>query len=217
MGNTEAKKSIEVEDYKGMDGVKVEAEDIDEPSQESTQGGKKAKVKALEEMTKKELLEKLKETEGKAQENYDLYLRTYAEMENIKKRGIREKEELARFANETLIKEILPIIDNLEKALSHAQSDHNSSGLVEGIELTLNNLMATLEKAGIKEVEALGKPFDPNFHEAISQQADDTVPPNHVILQLQKGYLLNGRLIRPSMVVISKGNSNTKEDEEDNA
>ena len=217
MGNTEAKKSIEVEDYKGMDGVKVKAEDTEESSQESTQGGKTAKVKALEEMTKKELMEKLKDTESKAQENYDLYLRTYAEMENIKKRGIREKEELAKFANETLIKEILPIIDNLEKALSHVQSDHNSSGLVEGIELTLNNLLATLEKAGIQEVEALGKPFDPNFHEAISQQADDTAPPNHVILQLQKGYLLNGRLIRPSMVVISKGNSNTKEYEEDNA
>jgi molecular chaperone GrpE len=217
MSNTEAKKSIEVEDYKEMDGVKVEAEDTEEPSQESTQGGKTAKVKALEEMTKKELMEKLKATESKAQENYDLYLRTYAEMENIKKRGIREKEELAKFANETLIKEILPIIDNLEKALSHVQSDHNSSGLVEGIELTLNNLLATLEKAGIQEVEALGKPFDPNFHEAISQQAHDTVPPNHVILELQKGYLLNGRLIRPSMVVISKGNSNTKEYEEDNA
>jgi len=217
MGNTEAKKSIEVEDYKGMDGVKVEAEDTEEPSQKPKEGGRTTKVKTLEEMTKKELVEKLKDAENKAQENYDLYLRTYAEMENMKKRRIREKEELVKFANETLIKEILPIIDNLEKALSHAQSDHNSSGLVEGIELTLNNLLATLEKAGIQEVEALGKPFDPNFHEAISQQADDTALPNHVILELQKGYLLNGRLIRPSMVVISKGNSNKKEDEEDNA
>jgi molecular chaperone GrpE len=200
-----------------MDGVKVEAEDTEEPSQKSKEGGRTAKAKTLEEMTKKELMEKLKDAESKVQENYDLYLRTYAEMENIKKRGIREKEELAKFANETLIKDILPIIDNLEKALSHAQSDHNSSGLVEGIELTLNNLMATLEKAGIREVEALGKPFDPNFHEAISQQSDDTAPPNNVILELQKGYLLNGRLIRPSIVVISKGNSNKKEDEEDNA
>jgi molecular chaperone GrpE len=133
-------------------------------------------------------------------------------MENIKRRGIKERQELSKYANESLIKKILPVIDNLQKAISHAQNDKNPSGLVEGIELTLDGLMATLEKAGLKEVEAEGRPFDPNFHEAISKQIDDKVAPGHVITELQKGYVLNGRLIRPSMVVISEGNGNKKED-----
>ena len=187
---------------------KERVEDHREPDKTSKGKGREKKV---EEMTKQELLERLKDTEKKSQENYDLYMRTYAEMENIKKRGMKEREDLARYANESLIKEILPVVDNLQNALSHAQNDENSTGLVEGVELTLDGLMKTLEKAGLKEVEAEGKPFDPNFHEAISKQSDDAVAPGHVIRELQKGYVLNGRLIRPSMVVISEGNGDKRE------
>jgi molecular chaperone GrpE len=193
------------------------AEPREEDSKKSGERGKKERQKSVEEMTKQELIEKLKDAEQKAQENYDLYMRTYAEMENVKRRGVKEREELAKFANESLIKEILPVIDSLEKALAHVQDGNNPSGLAEGIELTLNGLMTTLEKAGLEEVEAMGKPFDPHFHEAISQQADDTVPPKHVIMEMQKGYLLNGRLVRPSMVMISQGNSDKKDEEEDHA
>jgi len=200
------------EDYKEMDGEKKKVEDLKGLDRKSRDKSIEKKVKRPEEMTKQELLKKLKDTEKESQENYDLYMRTYAEMENIKKRGKKEREELSKYANESLIKEILPVIDNLNKAISHAQDDNNPLGVIEGLDLTLNSLMTTLQKAGLKEVETEGKPFDPNFHEAISQQIDDTVAPGHVIIELQKGYLLNGRLIRPSMVVISQGNSNKKED-----
>ena len=183
----------------------------EEGSEERIKEDKKGRKKQAEEISKQELLEKLKDAEQKAQEHYDLYMRTYAEMENIKKRGMREREELAKFANESLIKELLSVIDNLNKAISHAQNDENPSGLVEGLELTLDGLKKTLERGGLKEVEAEGKEFDPNFHEAVSKQADDNLAPGHVIMELQKGYLLNGRLIRPAMVVISQGNSNRKE------
>ena len=215
MSGIEIKINEEVEkkeDYKEMDEEKKKVEDLKGLDRKSRDKGIEKKVKRPEEMTKQELLKKLKDTEKESQENYDLYMRTYAEMENIKKRGKKEREELSKYANESLIKEILPVIDNLNKAISHAQDDDNPSGLIEGLDLTLNSLMTTLQKAGLKEVEAEGKPFDPNFHEAISQQIDDTVAPGHVIIELQKGYLLNGRLIRPSMVVISQGNSNKKED-----
>jgi molecular chaperone GrpE len=198
------------EDHKEMDEEQRKAEDLKDQDTKSTKKGREKKVQRVEEMNKQELLNRLKDTEEKSQENYDLYMRTYAEMENIKKRGIKEREELTKYANESFIKEILPVIDNLQKAISHAQNDRNSSGLLEGIQLTLDGLMKTLEKAGVKEIEAEGKPFDPSFHEAISQQIDDRVAPGHVIMELQKGYLLNGRLIRPSMVVISQGNSNNK-------
>ena len=92
----------------------------------------------------------------------------------------------------------------------HGRDDEDYEGLLEGIELTLDVLIKTLEKVGIEEVEAAGKPFDPNLHEAISQQRDDHVAPGHVSIELQKGYVLNGRLIRPSMVVISQGNDEIK-------
>jgi molecular chaperone GrpE len=196
-----------IEDYKDMDKEKKKAEDLKVLNKKSRQKGEEKKVKRPEEMTKQELLKKIKETQNESQENYDLYMRTYAEMENIKKRAKKEREDLAKYANESLIKEILPVIDNLQKAISHAQNDNNPSGLVEGVGLILDNLIKTLEKIGLKEVEAEGKPFDPNFHEAISQQVDDKVAPGHVIMELQKGYLLNERLIRPSIVVISQGNS----------
>jgi len=194
--------------YKEMDKEEEKkVEDLKEQDESSREKRKEKKVKKIEEMTKRELLEKVKEIEIKAQENYELYARTYAEMENIKKRGKKEREDLAKFANESLIKEILPAIDSLEKAISHANNDAKPSGLVKGLEMTLGGLMKTLEKSGLKEVEAAGKPFDPNFHEAISQQIDDKVAQGHIIMELQKGYLLNERLIRPSMVVISQGNS----------
>ena len=179
--------------------------------QEDHEKGRRKKTKKVEEMTKQELMVKLGETEEEARSNYDLYMRTYAEMENIKKRGAKEREELAKYANESIIKEILPVIDSLEKAIAHAKDDQNSSALAEGLELTRDGLMKTLEKAGLEEVEAMGKPFDPNFHEAVSQQKDDTVAPGHVMIELQKGYVLNGRLIRPSTVVISSGKDTNEE------
>jgi molecular chaperone GrpE len=182
-----------------------------ESVEEEHEKGRGKRTKKPEEMTKQELLKKLSETQEQAQDSYDLYMRTYAEMENIKKRGIKEREELAKYANESLIKEILPVIDNLEKAISYARDDEDSSTLVEGLELTRDGLMKTLEKAGLEEVEAMGKPFDPNFHEAVSQQRDDTVAPGHVMIELQKGYALNGRLIRPSTVVVSSGKDTNEE------
>jgi molecular chaperone GrpE len=193
--------------------AKESAEPRQEDLEKTSSRNKRERQKQAEEMTKQELLEKLKEVEQRSQENYDLYMRAYAEMENIKKRGAKEREDLAKFANESLIREILPVIDSLEKALIHAGDSTNPSGLAEGIEMTLKGLMGALEKAGLKTVEAMGKPFDPQFHEAISQQPDDTVPPKHVIMEMQKGYVLNGRLMRPAIVVISQGNG-AKNDED---
>ena len=173
--------------------------------------GKDNKTKKLKYKTRQELLKKIKEIEEESEKNYNLYTRTYAEMENIKKNKKKEREDLAKYANESLIKDILPVIDNLEKAISHAKEGSTSSGLLEGVELTLDAIKKTLEKAGIKEVVAEGKPFDPNFHEAILQQEDNETKPGHIIKELQKGYLLNGRLIRPSMVIVAQGNKDKKE------
>jgi len=158
----------------------------------------------LEKMTKSQLLEKVKEVQDLADNNFDLYLRSQADIENIKKRAQKEKTDLVKFSNESLIKQLLPVADSLEKAIAHSEEGNSIDALREGVELTLKALMDTLDKAGLEEVKSLGEPFDPNFHEAISEQDDSSVKPGTVIQELQKGYLLNERLIRPSMVIISK-------------
>jgi molecular chaperone GrpE len=159
----------------------------------------------LEKMTKADLLEKIKEVQKQAKENYDLYIRSQAENENMKKRFQKEKEDLARYSNESLIKQLLTVADNLEKAISHSSDEKSVGALREGIELTLKGLMDTLGRAGLQTVKAEGESFDPNFHEAVAGMEDDTVKPGMVLQELQKGYMLNQRLIRPAKVIVSKG------------
>jgi len=140
-----------------------------------------------------------------AGKNWDLYLRSQAEMENFRKRMQRDKQDALRFANEGILREILPVVDNLERAVEHArENDTDTAGLLEGVEMTLEQFARTLEKFGVKPVEAVGKPFDPACHEAMGQVVTGDAPPNSVVQQLQKGYLLNERLLRPALVMVAK-------------
>jgi molecular chaperone GrpE len=129
-----------------------------------------------------------------------------AEFENYKKRMEREMNDYRKFANESLVKEILPIIDNLEKALqvSDDQNGKSLGGLKEGVEMTLKGLLTGLEKFGVVPINALEEPFDPNFHQAVMQEESTEHSDNTVIQELQKGYLIGDRLLRPAMVVVSK-------------
>ncbi len=158
----------------------------------------------LSEMTKDQLIEKVSEMQALADENMDNYLRAQAEMENMKKRFQKEKQELVKYGNEVLTKQLLPVADNLEKALDHSKDENSLEALREGVQLTLKGLLNVLEKAGVEVIEALGEPFDPNFHEAVSEQEDKNAAPGTVLHELQKGYLLNQRLIRPAMVIVNK-------------
>jgi molecular chaperone GrpE len=166
-----------------------------------------AAEKSPEKMTKKELLREIDNLLEESKKNYDLYLRSQAEMENIKKRNKKEKEEWIRYSNESLIKQMLPVIDNLEKAISHSHNENPLSALREGVELTLKGLKDNLVKSGLEEVKAKGERFDPCFHQAVSEQEDEGVEAGIILHELQKGYMLHDRLIRPAMVVVSKGNS----------
>ena len=158
----------------------------------------------LSDMTKDQLIEKISEVQASADHNLDSYLRSQAEMENMKKRFQKDKQELIKYGNEILTKQLLPVADNLEKALAHAEDKTAFDALREGVDLTLKGLMNVLEKAGVEAVKAVGAPFDPNFHEAVSEQENEEAAPGAVLMELQKGYLLNQRLIRPAMVVVNK-------------
>ena len=154
------------------------------------------------------LLAKYRELEDKLSEAQERVLRTAADAENFKKRLQREKEEQTRYANESLMRELLPVIDNLERALEHSEAGADQEGrLVEGLNMTLKGFLDTLTRFGCTPVEAAGKPFDPNFHEAVSQEESTDHEPNTVLRELQKGYMLKERLLRPAMVLVSKRTS----------
>jgi molecular chaperone GrpE len=151
-----------------------------------------------------ELREKLQAKEKESEENYQRYLRQIAEVENFKKRVNREKEDAIRFANENLIKDILPVIDNLERAISHAQGGGNGNPLVEGVEMVLKGLLDVFSKHGVVQVPAVGTIFDPGKHEAMAQVESSEHEPNTIINEHHKGYLFRDRLLRPALVTIAK-------------
>ena len=147
----------------------------------------------------------LKEKAEKAQGYYEQLLRTAADLENYKKRAARERQDAVRFANESLLEKILPVLDNFEMALAAAGAANTSvESLQAGISMIHQQLKSALAAAGLEEINAAGQPFDPNFHEAISQQESADAPEGQVVQQTRKGYKLRDRLLRPASVVVAK-------------
>jgi molecular chaperone GrpE len=149
--------------------------------------------------------EPLKAETEKARHYYDQWVRTMADLENYKKRAARERQEAIRFANENLIEKLIPILDNFDMAVAATSAPNASLQSVQaGISMIYQQLKNSLSEAGLEEIDASNKPFDPNWHEAVSQQATDEVPEGQVVQQLRKGYKLRDRLIRPAGVVVAK-------------
>ncbi len=154
-------------------------------------------------------IEKLKQeissANDEARKNWDLYLRERADLENARKRHQREREEAIRFANDRLLKEMIPVLDNLERAVDHAdQGNNDNQGLLEGVNMTINQFRKALEDFGVKGINAIGAAFDPNLHQAMGQVESGEHAPNTVVSEFQKGYLLHDRLLRPSLVMVAK-------------
>jgi molecular chaperone GrpE len=150
------------------------------------------------------LTAQLEEQTAEAKRNWDLYVRERAEIENFKKRMQREKVDALRFATEPLVRDLLPVIDNLERAVDHAASGGNGQPLLEGVRLVLKSALDVLERHGVIRVEASGGgPFDPNHHEAVMQVPDAGRRPNEVVEQYAPGYTLHDRLLRPARVSVS--------------
>lgn len=142
------------------------------------------------------------------------YLRLYADFENYRKRVNKDKEELIRYGNESLLYELLPAIDNLELAMKHASGDVNS-GLVQGVEVTLKELQRTLEKFGLLRIEARGKQFDPAVHHAMSQVERTDMPENMVAEEFRAGYRYRDKVLRPSLVAVSTQSKNKDKQDTD--
>jgi molecular chaperone GrpE len=150
--------------------------------------------------------EELKAKVTKSDEYWERLLRQTADFENFKKRAARERQEAVKFGNESLIGRLVPVLDNFEMALAAAaQARENSpDSLKTGVAMILTHLKTLLQELGLEEVDATGKPFDPNLHEAVSQQETIEIAEGHVVQQLRKGYRLKDRLIRPASVIVAK-------------
>ncbi len=141
----------------------------------------------------------------------DLALRTQAEFDNFRKRITREREEERKRATERLVEELLPAIDNLERAIEHTSADHDIEHLITGVTSVHAQIIGVLSKSGVSVIDPVGEAFDPTTQQAVSQQEDLTVPEGTVIEAFQKGYEMGGRCVRPAMVVVSTGGPRREE------
>ena len=183
--------------------MEKEGEETRSTMKDEAQGGPPT-VGAEVDATVSRLQADLKEKTADVEALNDRLLLLHAEFENYKKRMARERTEFIKFANEALILEFLPVLDNLERAAATARSAVDAQGVAEGLDIILRLFQATLEKVGVKPVEAIGQKFDPNLHQAVAQVESVEGRDNIVVGEVQKGYLLEGRLLRPTMVKVSK-------------
>lgn len=153
-----------------------------------------------------EQIEELKSRAARADENWDRLLRTTADFDNFKKRAAREKVEASQYATASLLQKLLPVLDNFEMALAAAQSakEGKNDSLHSGVVMIQQQLKNVLVESGLEEIDAAGKPFDPNFHEAISEMESADVAEGCVLQQLRKGYKLKDRLLRPATVIVAR-------------
>lgn len=161
-----------------------------------------------------ELKEKLAQKETEAAANYDKYVRAVAELDNYKKRAAKEKSDILKYGKEEVVKDLLPFIDSLDRALEQAESCVDVNSFKEGFKLIQDQLFTCLKRHGVEVIECTGKDFDPNFHEAMMQVESKNHEANKVVCEFQRGYLLNGRLLRPSKVSVCKKNNNNENDDQ---
>ena len=163
-----------------------------------------AEEKAAEDDPLLALEKELKTAREEATQSYDRFLRISAEFDNYKKRNSRETAEFKKYANETLLKNLLTVVDNLERALDVSEKGSESQGLIDGVKLTVDEILRIFANFGVTPIEAVGEPFDPALHQAMQQEESDGYPENTVTQEFQKGYRFHDRLLRPAMVVVAK-------------
>ncbi len=150
------------------------------------------------------MVEKTAQLEEEAKKNYDLYLRALAELDNYRKRAAKEKDEYTRFANLSILKKILGVVDDLERALENADDEKKDyDSLKKGLDIISRNVADILKGEEVQAIEALGKPFDPQYHQPLMTEQSDEYPEHTVMQEFQKGYICKDRVIRPSLVKVS--------------
>jgi len=183
--------------------TKTEETVIEDKIDQNNDSNKEGKAETVDPL--KEMEEKLESMGQEVKENYDRFLRVSAEFENYKKRAAREMNDFRKFANESFVKAMLPVVDNLDRAIESSNNDkHADTSMLEGVDMILKEILKIFEQYNVKPFESLGKTFDPSLHQAVMQEETEVYPENSVVNELQKGYMMHDRLLRPAMVVVSK-------------
>ena len=171
---------------------------------EGDDDGREGQEEGAEAARVRELEDELAKAREEARQSQDRWLRERADLENVKRRAERERTETIRFANERLLRDILPAVDNLARAVAHARGGGDGPPLIDGVELVLKGLLDTLERHGVSRIETQGARFDPTHHEAMAHVESAAHEPNTVVAEHQSGYRLNDRLLRPALVSVAK-------------
>jgi len=186
-----------------------------ETKEKDAQQNEEKKNKSTEDMD--ELSKRVEELEKEVEENKDKILRKAAEFENYKRRTENDQLNLLKYTGETLIMKLLPAIDDFERSMQHMDDAKDVKSIKEGLQLVYNKLMKILDEQGVKKIEAVGKPFDVDYHEALMQRKDESVPPHTVLDELEKGYMYKDKVVRHSKVIVSEETAEETEAKEENS
>lgn len=182
--------------------VQVETEDVTAETETAADTSKpETQETEVEETEEKDEISSLRE-EVEAEQNK--YLRLLADYDNFKRRTQKDKEIAAKFRSQSLLTDLLPVLDNFERALAVETKSDESASLLKGVEMVRNSLLEAVKREGLEEIKAVGEAFDPNFHQAVMQEKDENAEPGIVLQELQKGYTLKGRVLRPAMVKVNE-------------
>jgi len=200
-----------------MDSRKIKITDSDEDLQ-GQKGKPDPKTEEKSNAAEGDPMRKIEEAEKKAAENYDKYLRAVAELDNYRKRAVRDKADAIKYGNENLLRDILPLVDSVDRALAHAGTSDDFEAFKKGLKMLHEQLLCCLKKYGVEVIDTEGKDFDPNVHEAMLQVISDEHETGKVVNEFERGYLLNGRLLRPAKVCVCKQpeKENRQDREKDN-
>lgn len=203
--NINGEESLADEELKICAEIKSDAE---EEIKEVGEIGSEADISGEEQEEKEDEVAKLKKEleakEAEAKKYYELYLRALAELDNVRKRTAREKEEYIKYATLPLVKKFLGVVDDLERAMAASASTSDFNNLSKGLEMVIKKVHKIMEEEGVEPIEAVGKTFDPQYHEAFAIEENSEYPADTIVEEMRRGYMMHGRVIRPSLVKVNK-------------
>lgn len=171
---------------------------------ESSEEPEHAETGASESESAEEAEDEVEKLQKELEAEQNKYLRLMADFDNYKRRVVKDRQEAEKFRSQSLLVDLLPVLDNFERALAAAPTSEESASLVKGVEMVQKSLLEAVKREGMEEIKAVGEPFDPNFHQAVMQEKDDNAESGSVLMELQKGYTLKGRVLRPAMVKVNE-------------
>ncbi|MGM0897123.1 MAG: nucleotide exchange factor GrpE [Bacillota bacterium] len=197
------KETIKQQDLE-QETAKAEVQDSAEETAESAEGVEPGTVESAAQAQTEETVDETAELQAQLEEEQNKYLRLLADYDNFKRRTKKDQELAKQFRSQSLLTDLLPVLDNFDRALAVEAKSEESASLLKGLEMVKKSLIDAVTAEGLEEIKAVGEPFDPHFHQAVIQESSEDSEPGTVLQELQKGYTLNGRVLRPAMVKVNE-------------